>query len=61
MYVVLVKGTWGMRVVSQTSIRSEAMNAIGRALVQADVKSLVVRAGMREYEIDPKRPRLPSI
>ena len=61
MYVVLVKGSWGMRVVSQTSIRSEAMNAIGRALVRADIKSLAVLAGSREYEIDLKRPILHSM
>ena len=61
MYVVLARGSWGMRIVSQTAIRSEAMNAIGRALVRADIKSLVIRAGSREYEVDVKRPVLPNM
>ena len=61
MYVVLMRDSRGMRVVSQTSVRSEAMNAIGRALVRADIKSLIVRAGSHEYEVDLKRPLLHAI
>ena len=51
-YIVLAKGSWGVKIITQTSLRSEALNAIGRASTRPEIKSFVVRAGSREFEVD---------
>ena len=54
-YIVLAKGSWGVKIITQTELRSEALNAIGRASSRPEIKSFVVRAGSREFEVDRSR------
>ncbi len=54
-YIVLAKGNWGVKIITQTELRSEALNAIGRASSRPEIKSFVVRAGSREFEADRSR------
>ena len=44
-----------MKIITQTELRSEALNAIGRASSRPEIKSFVVRAGSREFEADRYR------
>ncbi len=50
-YIIVARGSWGMRFVSRTKLRSQALSAISRAKSLPDVKSLIVRVDQKEFEL----------
>ena len=58
-YIIVAKGSWGMRFITRTKLRSQALSAISRAKTLPDVKSLIVRIDHKEFEL-PKIGRFTS-
>lgn len=50
-YIIVAKGSWGMRFITRTKLRSQALSAISRANALPDINSLIVRIDQKEFEL----------